>query len=302
MPVLPWRPKWQFASFQVRSEPWLIICSICVKAGGPAVSRPGLANGRPSHILLYSDFLIPKANLGGPAHMLLFRLLSFCILFFFYLDLSGMSQTLPADVAKRVDLLLDSALKPAMTLLPCKVKTAGKPKMIRWQDVDKCLNKAVESIDWDDLSAQMRALKNETRANSSNDFLRAVDKALSARALTYDKVFIAKDPNALLPLTHSVLKYLPPDSLQDLAVIGDTGEKVGTFAGVYLSERSGGLAGVASYSLARFQYKDEDGNLHSAVDSLHLPTEGIGSYGIPWGDAMSQPGFRLTSERLNLGR
>jgi hypothetical protein len=225
-------------------------------------------------------------------------------LFFIFLLPSGMSQTLPPDVAKRADALVDAAVKPALTLFPCKVKTAGKPKMIRWQDVDKCLNKVVERVDWDDLATQLTALKNETRSNSANDFLRAVDKNLARLALPYDKLFIIKekDSKALLPLMHSVLKYLPADSLQDLAVYGDTGEKVGAFAGVYFSERPGSLAKVAGYSLARFQYKDENGNIHSAMDSLHLPTEGIGSYGITWSDAMSQPGFRMTSERLNLGR
>jgi hypothetical protein len=236
--------------------------------------------------------------------MRFFRSFLLLSLFFVFLLPSGMSQTLPADVAKKVDALVDAAVKPALALFPCKVKTTGKPKMIRWQDVDKCLNKVVESVDWNDLSAQLRAVKNETRANSSNDFLQAVDKALSAHALTYDKVFFvkAKDSKALLPLTHSVLKYLPTGSMQDLAVYGDTGEKVGTFAGVYFSERSGGLANVTSYNLARFQYKDEIGDVHSATDSLHLPTEGIGSYGITWSDVMSQPGFRLTSEKLELGR
>lgn len=233
-----------------------------------------------------------------------FRLSILLALIFVCLRSSGMSQDLPPDVKKRVDALLDSALEPAKGLFPCKVKTSGKPKMIRWQDVDKCLNKAVESIDWDNLSDQLRALKNETRANSSNDFLRAVDSNFAARALTFDEVFLVKDKDsgALLPLTHSVLKYLPSDSLRDLDVYGDTGEKVGTFTGVYFTERSGGLAGAVSYSLARFQFKDEEGNVHSAVDSLHLPTDGIGSYGIIWTDVVSQPGFRLTSEKLNLGR
>jgi hypothetical protein len=213
-----------------------------------------------------------------------------------------MSQTLPSDVTQKVDALVGAAVEPAMRQFPCKVKTSGKPKMIRWQDVDKCLNKAVESVDWDDLSTQLRALKNETRANPANDFLRAVDAALSERTLTFDKVFIVKDSKALLPLTHSVLKYLPSDSLQGLAVFGDTGENVGTFAGVFFSERSGGLVSIKSYSLARFQYKDADGNVHSAMDSLHLPTDGIGSYGITWSDVEQHLGFSLTSENLNLGR
>ena len=236
--------------------------------------------------------------------MRIFRLSILTILSLIYFIPSGRSQGLPPDVAKRVDALVDAAVKPALALFPCKVKTAGKPKMIRWQDADKCLNSVVDSVDWDDLSAQLRELKDETRANTSDDFLQAVDKILSAHALAYDKVFIVKEKDfkALLPLTHSVLKYLPANSLQDLPVYGDTGEKVGTFDGVYFSERSGGLANLTTYSLARFQYKDENGNVHSAIDSLHLPTEGIGSYGIPWSDAMSQPGFRLTSDRLDLGR
>lgn len=236
--------------------------------------------------------------------MRFFRIFILTGSFFILLFRSGMSQTLPADVARRVDALVAAAVKPALGLLPCKVKTTGKPRMIRWQDVDKCLNKVVEIVDWDDLSVQLRAIKNETIANSANDFLQAVDKALVAHTLTYDKVFIVKekDSKSLLPLTHSVLKYLPANSLQDLAVYGDTGERVGTFAGVYFSERSGGLAKLSSYSLARFQYKDEEGNIHSAMDSLHLPTDGIGSYGIVWRDLMSQPGFRLISEKLDLGR
>jgi hypothetical protein len=124
-----------------------------------------------------------------------------------------------------------------------------------------------------------------------------VEAALDAQALTYDKLFAVKNTNVLLPLTHSVLKYLPPDSLQDLPVFDRRGTEVGTFAGAFPYERTGGLATANTYRLMLFQYRDRNGNMQSPSDKLLLD-----SFGVPWKDAMSERGFRLPLEKLNLER
>jgi hypothetical protein len=234
--------------------------------------------------------------------MSFFKLSAFIYLCFVWLLQLGISQDLPKDLTEEIDTIIGAAFQSAVTQLPCTVKTSGKPKLIRWQDVDKCLNNAAGNINWNELSGQLRALKAGARGLTESAFLTAVDSSISARAVAFDKVFIVKDPQALLPLTHSLLKYLPPDSLQDLEVYEGSGTAIGTFAGVYLTERPGGLLGNSNYRLARFQYKDKNGDLHAATDNLHLLSSGVPSYGVRWSDAMSQQGFRLTSEKLDLGR
>jgi hypothetical protein len=93
-----------------------------------------------------------------------------------------------------------------------------------------------------------------------------------------------------------MLKYLAPESLEGLPVMDKIGTELGTFAGVYSYERTGGLSSANSYRLMLFQYQDPRGNIHSAVDKLLLD-----SYGVLWKDAMPHIGFRLPFDRLDLG-
>ncbi len=81
--------------------------------------------------------------------------------------------------------------------------------MLRWQSADKCLNLAYESVDWEKISKRLREIQEKGR-NESADFLSAVEASLSAHAVIYEKVFKVKDEKALLPLSNSVLKFLPP--------------------------------------------------------------------------------------------
>ena len=203
------------------------------------------------------------------------------------------AQDVSKDVKDKLDEFISSAYKVAMTGFPCKQKPGGKARILRWQGVDRCLNNAAGKVDWEDLTKRLESLRAGSGRISRSEFTSAVEASLSAHALPFEQVFSVRDDRALIPLTNSVLRFLPPDSLRDLPVFERTGTKVGTFAGVYTFERTGALASVNTYRLTLFQYADPNGNVHPAADKLLLD-----SYGVPWKDARTQPGFRLTSERL----
>lgn len=210
-------------------------------------------------------------------------------------DLFG--QQLPGDLTAKVDSVIAGAYRNAATGFPCKVKAGGKPKMMRWQEVDRCLNDAAARVDWGAVSTSLRELRASAGIAAAARFEVVVQEALEAHALTYDRLFAVKNADALLPLTHSVLKYLPGDSLLDLPVFDRSGTAMGTFAGVFPYERTGGLASANTYRLMLFQYKDRNGNIQSPPDKLLLD-----SFGVPWKDAMNQRGFRLPFEKIDLAR
>jgi len=206
---------------------------------------------------------------------------------------AGFSQDVPKDVRDKVDELIGAAYKTAEAQFPCKVKPSGKAKIVRWEAVDRCLNDAAARVDWEELTKQLESLRAGSGRVSRDNFTDAVEAALSAHALPFEKVFLIKNEKALIPLTNSLLRFLPADSLRDLPVFDNRGERIGAFAGVYTFERKGALASANTYHLTLFQYADANGNVHSAADRLLLD-----SYGVPWSAARQQRGFRLTSERL----
>jgi hypothetical protein len=210
------------------------------------------------------------------------------------IPISSPGTDLPADAKDKVEAIVTSAYRTATAKFPCKLKSGGKPKMLRRQEVDRCLNEASDSVDWDAVSSQLQNLRQAYRIPWA-ELVAAVESSMAAHALTFNKVFTVKDTKALLPLTNSLLKFLPPDSLQNVPVFMKSGEKVGTFAGVYTFERTGELAAANTYKLSIFQYSDLKGELQSPAASNRLLLD---RYGVPWNDAVSQPGFRLTSERL----
>lgn len=201
------------------------------------------------------------------------------------------------DLKAKVDAVIAGAYRSAAAGFPCKVKAGGKPRMMRWQEVDRCLNDAAARVDWGAVSASLRDLRASAGIAAAGPFEGMVQEALEAHALTYGKLFAVKNADALLPLTHSVLKYLPGDSLLELPVFDRRGTAMGTFAGVFPYERTGGLATANTYRLMLFQYKDRNGNIQSPPDKLLLD-----SFGVPWKDAVNQRGFRLPFEKLDLAR
>ncbi len=208
---------------------------------------------------------------------------------------SGESQNLSEDHQAKVDALVVAAYESASEKFPCKVKDRGKPRMLRWQDVDRCLNEAYNRVDWEALSEQLQNLGREG-GYSENDLASAVESSLSAHAMTYDKVLKPKKIESLLPLTNSVLKYLPEDALLDYPVFDKAGERIGTFSGPYGFDKKGGLTGANTYRMIIFQYKDPYGQVRSSSAGGKVLL--LDSFGIPWKGAMSQPGFRLLSDKL----
>jgi hypothetical protein len=222
------------------------------------------------------------------------KIFIFCFAILALIPLSSMGQDLSVDVNDKVESIVTGAYQTATAKFPCKLRSGGKPKMLRRQDVDRCLNAASDRVDWDTISGQLQNLRQSSRIAWA-ELIAAVESSMAAHALSYDKVFMVKDTKALLPLTNSLLKFLPPDSLQNVPVFAKSGAKIGTFSGVYTFERSGELAAANSYKLSIFQYTDSKGDLQSPAASNRLLLD---RYGVPWKDAMSRPGFRLTSERL----
>jgi hypothetical protein len=198
------------------------------------------------------------------------------------------AQRPSAGLEVKVEAIVAKAYESALVGLPCKVKTRGKAKMLRWEDVDRCLNEAESRVDWESLRGEIERL-----GGSANEAASLADASMAARALAYDKLFVVRSEQAHLPLTNSVLKFLPADSLANLPVVDRDGKQVGTFLGTYSYERAGGLASANTYRLTLFQYSDLNGNLQSAPDKLLLD-----AYGVPWKEAAAQRGFRLRIERL----
>jgi len=208
--------------------------------------------------------------------------------------LPAKSQTPSGQIKSRVDAVILQAYESAAAQFPCKVKADGKPKMVRWQDVAKCLNYANDRVEWDNVSQQLQEIRKEYGTPAS-EILDLAESSLSSHTLPYEKIFIVKDERALLPLSSSLLKFLPEGSLQDLPVVEKAlKQQVGTFSGTYSFDKTGDISGNRS-RLVLFQYTDPKGNIHSAAERLLLD-----QFGVPWKEAMAQPGFQLPPDRIAL--
>ena len=203
----------------------------------------------------------------------------------------GFSQAPSADLKAKIDAIVSAAYQSASAKFPCKLGGGGKGKMLSWKTVDKCLNYANDRVDWEDLALQIQKIR-EDRGYQKPDLSPLIESSLSAHAIPYNKVFRVKEPKALLPLSNSLLKFLPADSLLDLPVYDQSGSRVGTFAGIYVFEKIGEISGKMQ-RITLFQYTDLKGKMQASQDRLLLD-----SFGIPWNGAESQPGFRLPSDPL----
>jgi hypothetical protein len=207
------------------------------------------------------------------------------------LPVSG--QISSGAVKSKVDAVILKAYESASGQFPCKLKSEGKAKMLRWQQVAECLNSAYDRVDWEEISNELHAIRRESGLPAS-DILNMAETSLSAHAVPYAKIFTVKDMRALLPLSSSLLKFLPEGSLMELPVIDKSGSKVGTFAGTYAFEKTGGISGTAS-QLIQFQYEDLKGNIQGTPERLLLD-----SFGVPWEEATSQSGFQMPPNKIIL--
>ena len=206
---------------------------------------------------------------------------------------SVFAQRLSGAASDQLEALVASAYQQASAEFPCKAGTRGKVDMLKWQEVDRCLNRAFNAIDWEALTRDLEAVRLTVRSLSASDFLSVVETSFARHALAFDQVFLVKNEKAHLPLTNSLLKFLPEESLEGLQVTDNTGTDVGKFAGVFSFERTGGLSTANSYKLTMFQYTTSSGVAVSPPEKLLLD-----SFGVRWKSAAKQKGFRLSSDRL----
>ncbi len=223
-----------------------------------------------------------------PGYFALAGILLFCFCAF------GYGQIPSVAVQVQIDEVIAEAYQSATIKFPCKLKARGKPKMLRWEDADKCMNQASDRVDWEEISARLQSIR-ESYGLQAVDLISAIESSLTGQEIPFEKIFQVqdKDIEALLPLSNSLLKYLPSDSLMDLPVYSKEGDRVGSFSGVYSYERSGGLAMANSFKISLFQYTDQNGRIQAPTGRLLMD-----SYGVPWKGALKQPGFRLPSDKL----
>jgi len=221
------------------------------------------------------------------------------LILFFSMSLSlalpALGQNNREELKKKVDAIVAQAYKEAVMKFPCGLKTSGKAKMGRWKDVENCVNPAHDLVDWEGHAAALKKIRDDERI-SPEDLAVVVEAALTEQALPYHKVFRVREKEeneTLLPLSNSLLKFLPENSLAGLTVYNKDGESLGTFLGAYPFERSGGLTILNEYRMMNFQYTDLKGSAQAPTEKFLLD-----SFGVPWRDAWFQPGFRLPSNKL----
>ena len=209
--------------------------------------------------------------------------------------LSAFGQNNREELKKKVDEIVAQAYSEAAVKFPCRLKTSGKAKMGRWKDVENCVNPAHDLVNWDGHAEALKKLREEERV-SRDDMALVVEAALNAQALSYDKVFLVNEKEvgaALLPLSNSLLKFLPDNSLAELMLYNKKGDLLGVLIGAYSFERSGGLEFLTGYNILSFQYTDLNGIVQAPGERFLLDL-----YGVPWRDAWHQRGFRLPSNKL----
>lgn len=124
--------------------------------------------------------------------------------------------------------------------VPAKLKTRGKPKRGRWENVDKVVTRVRDAVE---------------------------DKECS---LTLEQLFRVRRQEIFFPLTNNLLRTIPEESLEGVSVYSSDGERLGKFSNIVPYHRSGGLYAVRGYTLHYFQYQDEEGGLHSSGTDLLL--------------------------------
>ncbi|MBI3939496.1 MAG: hypothetical protein HY315_01555 [Acidobacteria bacterium] len=167
---------------------------------------------------------------------------------------------------------------------PAEIKS--KKGVARWDQIDQVLNQKVLP-NMRRLPAAMRAEmeKGSTRDSASErEQLRVM--LASSRVLFSDLFRIGESD--LFPLTNSVLKLAPEESLLGISVFEKSGQSLGTFAGKSRYERGGDLYGARAYTLVTFEYETPQGEYRSAgTDNL------LDKFVVRWRDIKTRPALDL---------
>ena len=132
-----------------------------------------------------------------------------------------------------------SALSREMKL-PVKLKTRGKPRRARWEQIDKVLNQLGE-----------RSKRENCRYK-------------------FEEVFRTDRKDLYLPVSNSVVRIVPEKALQDLVIYDQSGDRIGEYDSRVTYDRSGGLYMKKSYTLHYFLYRDGQGEVQSTGHELLL--------------------------------
>jgi len=125
--------------------------------------------------------------------------------------------------------------------LPVNLKTRGKPKVGKWERVDEILN---------EVGQKMEAAQCE---------------------LSFGELFRNKKEEELyFPITNTLLRVVPEESLKGVKVYRKDGELLGVYTNRSLYERSGGLQLKKSYTSYYFQYEDLSKKVQSVGHRLLL--------------------------------
>jgi hypothetical protein len=209
---------------------------------------------------------------------------------------AGFGQIDREEIQEKVDAAIAQAYESASKQFPCRLRTSGKVRMVRRPDLDRCLNNANNRVDWPALSRQIQEIRMHYRFQEL-DMVDIVESSLSKQAIAYYRVFDIREERALLPLSNSLLKFLPEGSFDGMPVHSGDGELLGAFSGIFSYEKRGGLSSAESFEMRYFQYTDFKGTIHTPPERFLLDL-----YAVPWKEAMYKPGFRLPSNEIILIR
>ncbi|MBI1747480.1 MAG: hypothetical protein HYR55_12940 [Acidobacteria bacterium] len=202
---------------------------------------------------------------------------------------SGASDTKGAEA---IEMVAKEASEPLRQATPQKLKTRGKPKVVRWEDLDAALAKLPARVDYPALHSRLREmLSRDTGFSPKSEVLSdLIEKTLARQEIPYAALFALNDTD-LMPITNSVLKFLPDEAWKDIAVFNRKGERIGNFVGKFAHEKSGGLAISKSYRIYYFQYRDKnDVNQVATADYLERD-----EYCVEWADIKQRPAFTLAT-------
>ena len=125
--------------------------------------------------------------------------------------------------------------------LPVKAKTRGKPKVIKWELVDKTM-----------------------------DSLDKFEGASSLCQLTFEQIFKTDRDDLYFPLTNTVIRLAPEGTFDGLKFYTKDEVEQGTFENRVTFERTGGLYARNSYQVYIFQYTTPSGRLMKIGPQLLL--------------------------------
>jgi hypothetical protein len=149
--------------------------------------------------------------------------------------------------------------------LPADLKTRGKPRVAKWELVDKTLNN--------------------------------VSKSLGGLTCEYSfgQLFRTKHEELYFPLTNSLVRLVPDESLAGIEVFNEELERIGLFEGKVRFEKSGNLYARSSYTIYYFQFRTESGKLESVPRQMNL----LDRYLVRWADIRDKVALRTVKTELD---